>query len=130
MAKYKRQAVEYEKRLADKEAEFARYRERESTRPDARMQAELNVLGVEKLDLEKKLAETSRAKSHYKEQWALALKEIAAIKGREEHNAKALLKKQQQELEHLRLRYLAAEENQLLKNEKKNLESLKNELDK
>ena len=55
-----------------------------------------------------------KAKNHYKEQWTRALQEIALIKKKEEENAKAQLKKQQQELEHLRLRYLAAEENDLV----------------
>jgi centrosomal protein CEP120 len=45
-------------------------------------------------------------------------------------NAKAVLKKQQQELEHLRMRYLAAEENELLKNDHKSFESLRNEVEK
>ena len=55
-----------------------------------------------------------KAKNHYKDQWSRALQEIALIKKKEEENAKAQLKKQQQELEHLRLRYLAAEENELV----------------
>jgi centrosomal protein CEP120 len=72
----------------------------------------------------------TKAKNHYKEQWTRALQEIAAIKKREDANAKSLLKKQQQELEHLRLRYLAAEENELMKTDEKQLQSLKNELEK
>ena len=55
-----------------------------------------------------------KAKYHYKEQLTRALQEIALMKKKEEENAKAQLKKQQQELEHLRLRYLAAEENELV----------------
>jgi centrosomal protein CEP120 len=55
-----------------------------------------------------------KAKNHYKEQLTRALQEIALMKKKEEENAKAQLKKQQQELEHLRLRYLAAEENELV----------------
>ena len=55
-----------------------------------------------------------KAKNYYKDQWSRALQEIAIIKKKEEENAKAQLKKQQLELEHLRLRYLAAEENELV----------------
>ena len=72
----------------------------------------------------------SKAKNHYKDQWTRALQEIAAIKKREETTAKSMLQKQQKELEHLRLRYLAAEENELLKTDEKQLNSLKNELEK
>lgn len=38
------------------------------------------------------------------------------------------LKKQQQELEHMRLRYLAAEEKEAVKNEKHELQDIRNEL--
>lgn len=38
------------------------------------------------------------------------------------------LKKQQQELEHMRLRYLAAEEKEAVKNEKQELQDIRNEL--
>lgn len=40
----------------------------------------------------------------------------------------ARLKKQQQELEHMRLRYLAAEEKEVGKTERKELEDIRNEL--
>jgi centrosomal protein CEP120 len=58
------------------------------------------------------------------------MQEISALKKREETNAKAFLKKQQSELEHLRMRYLAAEENDLIKSDEKQLQSLKLELEK
>ena len=64
--------------------------------------------------MERKLEAMLKAKNHYKEQWSRALQEIALIKKKEEENAKAQLKKQQLELEHLRLRYLAAEESDLV----------------
>lgn len=38
------------------------------------------------------------------------------------------LKKQQQELEHMRIRYLAAEEKEAVKNEKHELQDIRNEL--
>lgn len=40
----------------------------------------------------------------------------------------AHLKKQQQELEHMRLRYLAAEEKELGKTDRQELEDIRNEL--
>lgn len=47
---------------------------------------------------------------------------------REQENAMIRLKKQQQELEHMRLRYLAAEEKEAVKNEKHELQDIRNEL--
>ncbi len=69
------------------------------------------------------------------------------MKQREQDHSKVLLQKQQQELEHMRLRYrkttdnfkfypfclcryLAAEENEIMKGDHKQLESIKNELNK
>ena len=72
----------------------------------------------------------TKSKLHYKQQWGRALKELAKVKQKEQASAKAELKRQQQELEHMRLRYLAAEEKEVVKSEKKELEDLKNELNK
>ena len=85
---------------------------------------------MEKIELERKLDSITKARNHYKEQWTKAMQEISGLKKREEANAKAFLKKQQSELEHLRMRYLAAEENELIKSDEKQLQSLKQELEK
>lgn len=121
--------MEWEKKYADKEAEFNRYKERENNRSEIKLQAELNMINLEKIELERKLEAMMKAKNHYKEQWTRALQEIAAIKKREELNAKANLKKQQLELEHLRMKYLAAEESELMKSDEKQLSTIKNELE-
>lgn len=126
----KRQINESEKKFSDKEGEFLRYKERENSRPEIRLQSELNMLNLEKLEMDRKLDSMLKAKNHYKEQWSKALCEIGNIKKKEEASAKATLKKQQMELEHLRLRYLAAEENELIKNDEKQLISLKKEVEK
>ncbi|XP_032646655.1 centrosomal protein of 120 kDa isoform X4 [Chelonoidis abingdonii] len=80
------------------------------------------------VELERKLESATKSKLHYKQQWARALKELARLKQREQENAMARLKKQQQELEHMRLRYLAAEEKEMGKTERKELEDIRNEL--
>jgi len=130
IGRMKRQVGEWEKKFGDKEAEFLRYKERESGRPEIRLQSELNMLNLEKLELERKLDAMVKAKNHYKEQWTKALTEIGNMKKKEEASAKAALKKQQMELEHLRLRYLAAEESEIVKSDERQLQSLKNELEK
>ena len=80
--------------------------------------------------MERKLDAITKARNHYKDQLTKAMQEINTLKRREEANAKSLLKKQQSELEHLRMRYLAAEENELIKSDEKQLQSLKLELEK
>ncbi|KAL7988832.1 hypothetical protein Chor_007751 [Crotalus horridus] len=110
------------------EKEFQQYKEQQSNRPEIRMQSEIGILTLEKGDLERKLESATKAKLHYKQQWARALKELARLKQREQENAMARLKKQQQELEHMRLRYLAAEEKELGKTQRQELEDIRNEL--
>ena len=70
----------------------------------------------------------TKSKVHYKQQWGRALKELARLKQKEQATAKASLKRQQQELEHLRLRYLAAEEQDVVRAEKQQLHDIKQEI--
>uniref|UniRef100_A0A452J2M6 Centrosomal protein of 120 kDa n=1 Tax=Gopherus agassizii TaxID=38772 RepID=A0A452J2M6_9SAUR len=110
------------------EKEFQQYKEQQCSKPEIRLQSEINLLTLEKVELERKLESATKSKLHYKQQWARALKELARLKQREQENAMARLKKQQQELEHMRLRYLAAEEKEMGKTERKELEDIRNEL--
>ncbi|CAM4672100.1 centrosomal protein of 120 kDa isoform X1 [Lepidochelys kempii] len=110
------------------EKEFQQYKEQQCSKPEIRLQSEINLLTLEKVELERKLESATKSKLHYKQQWARALKELARLKQREQENAMARLKKQQQELEHMRLRYLAAEEKEVGKTERKELEDIRNEL--
>ncbi|XP_026721349.1 centrosomal protein of 120 kDa isoform X2 [Athene cunicularia] len=110
------------------EKEFQQYKEQQSSKPEIQLQSEINLLNLEKAELERKLESATKSKLHYKQQWTRALKELARLKQREQENAMAHLKKQQQELEHMRLRYLAAEEKELGKTERQELEDIRNEL--
>ncbi|XP_051876609.1 centrosomal protein of 120 kDa [Pristis pectinata] len=110
------------------EKEFHQYKEQQSSKPEIRLQSEINLLTLEKVELERKLESATKSKLHYKQQWGRALKELARLKQREQENAMARLKKQQQELEHMRLRYLAAEEKEVVKTERQELEEIRNEL--
>ncbi|XP_077147170.1 centrosomal protein of 120 kDa [Ranitomeya variabilis] len=120
------QEAEQKFKLLDKE--FQQYKEQQSSKPEIRLQSEINLLTLEKVELERKLESTTKSKLHYKQQWGRALKELARIKQREQENAMARLKKQQEELEQMRLRYLAAEEKDMVKNERLELEEIRNEL--
>ncbi|XP_072716506.1 centrosomal protein of 120 kDa isoform X2 [Ciconia boyciana] len=110
------------------EKEFQQYKEQQSSKPEIQLQSEINLLTLEKAELERKLESATKSKLHYKQQWTRALKELARLKQREQENAMAHLKKQQQELEHMRLRYLAAEEKELGKTDRQELEDIRNEL--
>ncbi|XP_057289266.1 centrosomal protein of 120 kDa isoform X2 [Pezoporus wallicus] len=110
------------------EKEFQQYKEQQSSKPEIKLQSEINLLALEKVELERKLESATKSKLHYKQQWTRALKELARLKQREQENAMAYLKKQQQELEHMRLRYLAAEEKELGKPDRQELEDIRNEL--
>uniref|UniRef100_A0A3Q2G1G7 Centrosomal protein 120 n=1 Tax=Cyprinodon variegatus TaxID=28743 RepID=A0A3Q2G1G7_CYPVA len=110
------------------EKEFQLYREQQNVRPELRLQSEINLLTLEKVELERKLESTTKSKLHYKQQWGRALKELARFKQREQENAVARLKKQQAELEAMRLRYLATEEKEAVQQDRKELDQIRNQL--
>ncbi|NXB40433.1 CE120 protein, partial [Eulacestoma nigropectus] len=122
------QLYETENKHRTLEKEFQQYKEQQSSKPEIQLQSEINLLTLEKVELERKLESATKSKLHYKQQWTRALKELARLKQREQENAMAHLKKQQQELEHMRLRYLAAEEKELGKTDRQELEDIRNEL--
>ncbi|NWV80448.1 CE120 protein, partial [Dasyornis broadbenti] len=122
------QFYEAENKHKTLEKEFQQYKEQQSSKPEIQLQSEINLLTLEKVELERKLESATKSKLHYKQQWTRALKELARLKQREQENAMAHLKKQQQELEHMRLRYLAAEEKELGKTDRQELEDIRNEL--
>ncbi|XP_048731906.2 centrosomal protein of 120 kDa-like [Ostrea edulis] len=128
--RYKTELNEMEKKYRALEKEFAVFKEQQNSKPEVRLQSEINLLTLEKVELERKIDALSTSKLHYKQQWGRALKELARLKQKEQASAKAELKRQQQELEHMRLRYLAAEEKEVVSSEKKELEELKHELSK
>lgn len=122
------QVYEAEKRYQAKENEFMAYKEQQLTKPEVKLESEINLLRMEKTELERKLETANKSKIHYKQQWGRALRELARLKQQEQTAARARLKKQEQELEHMRLRYLAAEEKEVVKSEKEELEEIKLEL--
>ncbi|XP_027461401.2 centrosomal protein of 120 kDa isoform X5 [Zalophus californianus] len=110
------------------EKEFVQFKDQQSNKPEIRLQSEINLLTLEKVELERKLESATKSKLHYKQQWGRALKELARLKQREQESQMARLKKQQEELEQMRLRYLAAEEKDTVKTERQELLDIRNEL--
>jgi centrosomal protein CEP120 len=80
------------------------------------------------VELEKKLDACNREKTRYRQQLERAISKLGAAQKREKDAAKAQLLKEKRELEHMRLRYLAAEEKKVISSERRELEELKNEL--
>uniref|UniRef100_A0A8C5H4Y1 Centrosomal protein of 120 kDa-like n=1 Tax=Gouania willdenowi TaxID=441366 RepID=A0A8C5H4Y1_GOUWI len=127
-ARLLQQITEGDSRYKQLEKEFSLYREQQNTRPEFRLQTEINLLTLEKVELERKLESTTKSKLHYKQQWGRALKELAHFKQREQENAMILLKKQQAELAAMRLRYIATEEKEAVQQDRKELDSIRNDL--
>ncbi|XP_044052477.1 centrosomal protein of 120 kDa isoform X2 [Siniperca chuatsi] len=74
------QIADGESRYKQLEKEFQLYREQQHVRPEFRLQSEINLLTLEKVELERKLESTTKSKLHYKQQWGRALKELARFK--------------------------------------------------
>ncbi|KAM9694111.1 centrosomal protein of 120 kDa isoform 1-T3 [Trichechus inunguis] len=119
---------EAENKYKNLEKEFQHFKDQQSNKPEIRLQSEINLLTLEKVELERKLESATKSKLHYKQQWGRALKELARLKQREQESQMARLKKQQEELEQMRLRYLAAEEKDTVKTEQQELLDIRNEL--
>ncbi|KAG7490110.1 Centrosomal of 120 kDa [Solea senegalensis] len=122
------QISDAESRYKQLEKEFQSYREQQNMRPEFKLQSEMNLLMLEKVELERKLETTTKSKLHYKQQWGRALKELARFKQREQENTMMRLKKQQTELEAMRQHYLATEEKEADRQERRELDDIRNEL--
>ncbi|XP_034452681.1 centrosomal protein of 120 kDa isoform X1 [Hippoglossus hippoglossus] len=122
------QISDAEARYKQLEKESQLYREQQNMRPEFRLQSDVNLLTLEKVELERKLESTTKSKLHYKQQWGRALKELARFKQREQENAMTRLKKQQAELEAMRQRYLATEEKEVIRQDRQELDDIRNEI--
>ncbi|XP_068165776.1 centrosomal protein of 120 kDa isoform X2 [Antennarius striatus] len=127
-ARLLQQISDGEFRYKQLEKEFQLYREQQNVSPGFELQSEVNVLTLQKVELERKLESTTKSKLHYKQQWGRALKELARIKQREQENAIAHLKKEQAAIESMRQRYLATEQREAVQQDRQELENIRNEL--
>ncbi|XP_028661076.1 centrosomal protein of 120 kDa [Erpetoichthys calabaricus] len=124
------QLQEAEQKYVTLEKDFLQLREKQSSTPEIRLQSEINLLTLEKVELERKLDSATKSKLHYKQQWGRALKELARLKKREQENTVIRMKKAQQEVENLKLHFLAAGEKEVVKTDRQELEEIRNELNK
>ncbi|XP_062237259.1 centrosomal protein of 120 kDa isoform X2 [Platichthys flesus] len=122
------QVLDAEARYKQLEKEFQLFREQQYMRPEVSLQSEVNLLKLEKVELERKLESTTKSKLHYKQQWGRALKELARFKQREQENAKMRLRRQEAELEAMRQRYRATEEKEVIRQDRQELDDIRNEI--
>ncbi len=107
------------------EAEFGKFRTTQANTPEAQLQGEITHLTRMAAELERKLAAANQAKKRlagqhflssaaqtqivfncrFAEQWKRALHELGKVKTREQEVTKAQLRKEQHELQHMRLQY-------------------------
>lgn len=120
----RKQVAELEQRCRDKDSEFDAYRQQLYSKPESRLQAELSMAHMEKVELERKLESLVKSKQHYKDQWVKALRELAAVRQKEQASTRERLRRQQQELEAMRASYLQQEEHNGIR---KQLEEVKTE---
>eukprot|EP00116_Pleurobrachia_bachei_P011193 sb/3471455/ len=102
---------EAEKLLERRTGELAAAREAQLTAPSTKASTQLEVLRMEKEELERKAASLEKAKQHYKESWTKALKELINVREKAQQEAKRRLLQEQTLMEHARLRYLGLEDN-------------------
>jgi len=125
---FQEQIKYYENALRQRDSDFRNLQDAQKGGAEAKMQSEINLLKLEKTELERKLDAIMKSKVHYKQQWGRALRELACIKKNEHEAAKAHLRKQEHELEHMKLRYLAAEEKEVMQEDKNELQNLRESL--
>ena len=70
----------------------------------------------------------TKAKAHYKQQWTRAIKELSTAKQREQESALERVKRQQAELDEMRLKYTIYNEEKIAKTEQDELQTMKNDL--
>uniref|UniRef100_A0A672K1S9 Centrosomal protein of 120 kDa n=1 Tax=Sinocyclocheilus grahami TaxID=75366 RepID=A0A672K1S9_SINGR len=80
LAQQRQQVNTAENKCKQLEKEFELYRDQQNVRPEVRLQSEINLLTLEKVELERKLESATKSKLHYKQQWGRALKELARFK--------------------------------------------------
>jgi len=123
-----KQVNDLEQKYAKLMSQFYEYKNEQSARPEVRLQAELNLLKLEKTEMERKLESATKSKLHYKQQWGRTLKELAAMKKREQDHALANLRQQQQELENLKIRYLASGEKKAIQDDNERLRQIQSDI--
>ena len=64
----------------------------------------------------------TKAKTHYKQQWNRAIKELSLAKQREQESAMERVKRQQAELDEMRLKYTIYNEEKIAKQEHNTLQ--------
>jgi centrosomal protein CEP120 len=124
----RRDRARAEERAEQLQTEVDALRRAQAAGPNAQLQARCVELSAKVSELERHLAHTRKAKAQYKQEWTKALQTLSRQREKEQLSAKEHLRREQRELEHMRLQYLAQEERQLASNERSQLEALKRQV--
>ncbi|XP_067934531.1 centrosomal protein of 120 kDa-like [Watersipora subatra] len=124
----KQELDEAARKYKELEKEYGAFKEQQANRPEIKLQSEINLLTLEKVELERKLEATNKSKAHYKQQWGRALKENAKLKETSDAEAKRYAQKQIQELEIMKQRLFATEEREIVKSERRELADIREEI--
>ena len=81
------------------------------------------------MELERRVTAAAQSKVHYKQQWGRALRELARMRQRQQAAARAHLHTQAHELQHMRMRHLAAEQKDTERSEHGELDAIRAELE-
>eukprot|EP00050_Salpingoeca_kvevrii_P019876 m.91663 g.91663 ORF g.91663 m.91663 type:complete len:973 (-) comp8611_c0_seq1:731-3649(-) len=117
-----------ENRYRKLEDEFINFRKQQAFSPSAQLEAQVNQLTRQILELERKLQVAVDAKQKYKAHWSRALQEVAKLKQREQGVVKDRLRREQQELQQLRMQCLARDERAQMGQDRLSLMELKQEI--
>lgn len=109
-------------------SELEALRNSKSETPEVQLKADANLCKGQVFELEQKLSAAIRSKRHYKAQWSRSLQELAKMRHREQLASTTKVKQDQKELEHMRMRYLAREEKELMGTEMRELQNIKKQL--
>ncbi len=98
------------------------------TTPEAKLQTELIAFTNQRNELQRKLEVTKKKKRDFKEKYLKAREEIEFLKQQSSTKQEERLRKEQKELETIRMRYLAKENGDMSRMERQELDSIKMQL--
>ncbi|KAG1680213.1 Centrosomal protein [Nymphon striatum] len=101
----KEERDELQNSLKSLERHFDSFKQELHMKPEVILKSQIDILNLEKTELERKLDSAVKSRIHYKQQWGRALRELTRIKQIQQDQARQKLQKQQQELDMLKLQH-------------------------
>ncbi|XP_022245188.1 centrosomal protein of 120 kDa-like isoform X2 [Limulus polyphemus] len=80
--KLEQQVKDLENKVKEKDETIENLQQEQSSRPEIQLQSEINILNMEKVELQRKLDVAVTAKKRFKQQWGQALRQISLLQNR------------------------------------------------